>query len=34
MRELVFGATGEGTITCLLLEARGQVHVLLVQWLG
>lgn len=34
MRELVFGATGEGTLTYLILEDQREVHVLLVQWLG
>lgn len=34
MRELVFGATGEGTVTYLLLEQQREVHVLLVQWVG
>ena len=34
MRELVFGATGEGTVTYLLLEQQREVHVLLVQWIG
>ena len=34
MRELVFGANGEGTITYLLLDQAREVHLLLVQWLG
>jgi hypothetical protein len=34
MRELVFGATGEGTVTYLILEQQREVHVLLVQWIG
>ena len=34
MRELVFGAAGEGTITYLLLERQREAHVLLVQWAG
>lgn len=34
MRELVFGATSEGTVTYLILEQRREVHVLLVQWTG
>ena len=34
MRELVFGQRGEGTITCLMLDAAREVHVLLVQWVG
>lgn len=34
MRELVFGAAGQGIITYLLLEREREVHVLLVQWLG
>jgi len=34
MRELVFGATGKGTVTYLLLEQQREVHVLLVQWIG
>jgi hypothetical protein len=32
MRELVFGANGEGTITYLILEDQWRVDVLLVQW--
>jgi hypothetical protein len=34
MRELVFGAAGQGTITYLLLEREREVHVLVVQWVG
>jgi len=34
MRELVFGAHGEGSVTYLVLERDRQVHVLLVQWVG
>lgn len=34
MRELVFGAHGEGTITYLLLEEPREVHIVLVQWVG
>lgn len=33
MRELVFG-NGQGTVTYLVLESRGEVHVLLAQWIG
>lgn len=32
MRELVFGAHGEGTVTYMVLER--EVHVLVVQWIG
>ncbi|MGH3430344.1 MAG: hypothetical protein ACRDRI_23255 [Pseudonocardiaceae bacterium] len=34
MRELVFGADGEGTVTYLILEQQREVHVILVQWVG
>ncbi|MGH3888017.1 MAG: hypothetical protein ACRDSZ_15900 [Pseudonocardiaceae bacterium] len=34
MRELVFGANGEGMTTYLILEQQREVHVLLVQWVG
>jgi hypothetical protein len=34
MRELVFGAHGEGTITYLILEQQREVHVILVQYVG
>jgi hypothetical protein len=34
MRELVFGASGEGTVTYLILEDQRRVDVLLVQWVG
>ncbi len=34
MRELIFGAVGEGTTTYLILEQQREVHVLLVQWVG
>lgn len=34
MRELVFGANGEGTATYLILDQQREVHVLLVQWVG
>jgi hypothetical protein len=34
MRELVFGAAGEGTITYLLLDREREVHVLVVHWIG
>lgn len=34
MRELVFGASGEGTVTYLVLEDQRRVDVLLVQWMG
>ena len=34
MRELVFGAHGEGTVTYLVLEREGEVHMLVVQWAG
>jgi hypothetical protein len=32
MRELVFGAHGEGTVTYLVLEREREVDVLVVQW--
>jgi hypothetical protein len=32
MRELVFGAHGEGAVTYLILEREWEVHVLVVQW--
>lgn len=34
MRELVFGAKGEGTVTYLMLDDAREVHILLVQWAG
>lgn len=34
MRELVFGAHGEGTVTYMVLEREREVHVLVVQWVG
>jgi hypothetical protein len=34
MRELVFGAHGEGTVTYLVLERERAVHVLVVHWVG
>lgn len=34
MREFVFGAHAEGTVTYLLLEPQREVHVILVQWVG
>lgn len=34
LRELVFGARGEGTVTYLILERQREVHVVLVQWIG
>lgn len=34
MRELVFGAHGEGTVTYLVLDQEREVHVLVVQWVG
>ena len=34
MRELVFGAQGEGTVTYMVLEREREVHVLVVQWVG
>jgi len=34
IRELVFGANGEGTVTYLILEDQRRVDVLLVQWVG
>lgn len=34
MRELVFGAHGEGTVTYLVLEREREVHMLVVQWVG
>ena len=34
MREMVFGAAGEGAVTYLLLEREREVHVLVVQWVG
>jgi hypothetical protein len=34
MRELVFGAISQGTITYLILDDQREVHVLLVQWVG
>lgn len=33
MRELVFGAHHEGTITSLILEQQREVHLLLLQWI-
>ncbi|MGH3855896.1 MAG: hypothetical protein ACRDR6_20890 [Pseudonocardiaceae bacterium] len=34
MRELVFGANGEGTTTYLILDHQREVQVILVQWVG
>ncbi len=34
MRQLVFGPTGNGIVTYLILEDQREVHILLVQWLG
>jgi hypothetical protein len=34
MRELVFGAAGQGVITYLVRKQPREVHVLLVQWAG
>lgn len=34
MRELVFGAHGEGAVTYMVLEREREVHVLVVQWIG
>ncbi len=34
MREWMFGPSGAGSITYLLIERQCEVHVLLVQWVG
>ncbi|MGH3566564.1 MAG: hypothetical protein ACRDRH_11145 [Pseudonocardia sp.] len=34
MRELVFGAHGEGAVTYLQLDEPREVHIVLVQWVG
>ncbi len=34
MREWMFGPSGAGSITYLLIERQREVHVLLVQWVG
>lgn len=34
MRELVFGANGEGTTPYLIVEQQREIHVVLVQWIG
>jgi hypothetical protein len=34
MREMVFGANGEGAVTYLILENQRRVDILLVQWVG
>jgi len=34
MRELIFGANSEATITYLIVEHAHEVHVLVIQWVG